>query len=100
MIDAIPAKGAVERIALRQPLVGFEFGENGVDRRRVGVIGVGKPADDRFIGVDHDDHRVGDIVAVAALGIALVDQAEGADNFGLRVGEHRVLDFPHPGKAV
>jgi hypothetical protein len=58
-----------------------------------------KPARDGSIGVNYDNYRMGDVVAIAAGRIALVHQTKSANDLGLGVGENRVLYFPAFGEA-
>ncbi len=51
------------------------------------------------IGVEHDDYRMGDAVRVAAGAVVLVQQAEGANNLGIGIGEDWVFDFSAFGKT-
>ena len=54
---------------------------------------------DDAVGIEHDDHRMGDAVHITAGGVVLVQQAEGADDLGVGIGEDRILYFPAFGET-
>lgn len=70
-----------------------ELFQHDVSVNPANVANPGKPVRDDAIGVEHDNHRMGDTVRIAAGGVALVQQAEGADDLGTGVGEDRKLYF-------
>lgn len=64
------------------------------------MIRVREPPRNGSVRVNHQNYRMGDVVAVAADRIGFVDQSKGTNDFGLGVGEDRVLNFSTLGEAI